>query len=82
MRENNAMTLAPNYLTPEEARLILRVSRNTLAAMIADGRIKAVDRRKPGGRYAKWLVLADSLYDPSDPAERLALGEIERGLGW
>lgn len=71
-----------NYLTPREACAILRVCLNTLADMIQDGRIQAVDRRKRGGKYAKWLILADSLYNPTDPAERLAQGEIERGLGW
>jgi hypothetical protein len=71
-----------NYLTPREACAILRVCPNTLADMIADGRVKAVDRRKPGGKYAKWLILADSLYNPVDPAEAVAQGEIERGLGW
>ena len=70
-----------NYLTPREACTILRVCLNTLADMIQDGRVKAVDRRKPGGKYAKWLILADSLYNPTDPAERIAQGEIERGLG-
>jgi hypothetical protein len=72
----------PNYLTPKEACAILRVCPNTLAAMLADGRVQAVDRRKPGGKYAKLLILADSLRNPVDPAERLAQGEIERGLGW
>jgi hypothetical protein len=71
-----------NYRTPREACTILRVCRNTLEEMIGDGRVKAVDRRKPGGKYAKWLILADSLYNPVDPAERVAQGEIEKGLIW
>jgi hypothetical protein len=72
----------PNYLKPREACAILRVCPNTLDAMIQDGRVKAVDRRKPGGKYAKWLILADSLYNPVDPAEDVEQAEIERGLGW
>jgi hypothetical protein len=71
-----------NYLKPDEACVVLRVCRNTLKDMIDDGRVKAVDRRKPGGKYAKWLIFADSLHNPTDPTERIALGEIERGLGW
>jgi hypothetical protein len=39
-----------NYRTPREACAILRVCRNTLKDMIDDGRVKAVDRRKPGGK--------------------------------
>lgn len=36
------------YWTFNEACQQLRCSRNTLKAMIADGRVEAVDRRKPG----------------------------------
>ena len=71
-----------NLLTPKEARAILKVSPNTLRRMIEDHQVEVVDIRKPGGKYAILRIKADSLRNPIDPAERLAQGEIERGLGW
>lgn len=54
------------YWTFNEACQQLRCSRNTLKAMIADGRVEAVDRRKPGGKYAKWLIKPHSLQNVAD----------------
>lgn len=71
-----------NLLTPKEARAILKVSPNTLKRMIEDHQVEAVDIRKPGGKYAIYRIKADSLRNPTDPAERVIMGEIERGLGW
>ena len=34
--------------------------------MIEDGRVEAVDRRKPGGKYAKWLIKPHSLQNVAD----------------
>jgi len=54
------------YWTVPEACLQLRCCRNTLLAMIEDGRVEAVDRRKPGGKYAKWLIKPHSLQNVAD----------------
>lgn len=56
-----------SWLTVTEACEHFRVSRNTLLEMIADGRVVAVDRRRPGSKYAKWLIQAHSLTSQADP---------------
>lgn len=54
------------YLTLTEACIHFRRSRNTLLAMIADGRLEATDVRRPGGKYAKWLIKPHSLRSMAD----------------
>lgn len=54
------------YLTIKQACAQLQVSRNTLLGMIEDGRVQAIDRRKPGGKYAKWLIHPHSLTSLAD----------------
>ncbi len=54
------------YWTIPEACRHLRCCRNTLLAMIEDGRVEAMDRRKPGGKYAKWLIKPHSLQNVAD----------------
>jgi hypothetical protein len=49
-----------------QACAYFQVSRNVLKAMIADGRVEAVDIRKPGGRYAKWRIKKYSLTNVAD----------------
>jgi len=71
-----------NLIKPKEACAILGVCRNTLARMIDSGQVEVVDIRRPGGKYAILRIKADSLRNPTDPAERAIMGEIERGLGW
>lgn len=54
------------YWTIAEACKALRCSRNTLLGMIEDGRVEAVDRRRPGGLYCKWLIKPFSLQNVAD----------------
>lgn len=68
------------YLTIRQACAALQVSRNTLLAMIDDGRIRAVDIRKPGGKYAVWRISA-SLVKALIQADEIKLREIERRIG-
>jgi excisionase family DNA binding protein len=53
-------------LTVKQACDYFQVSRNTLKAMIADGRVEAIDIRKPGGFYAKWRIKKHSLTNVAD----------------
>lgn len=53
-------------LTMKQACEYFQVSRNTLKAMISDGRVEAVDIRKPGGLYAKWRIKKYSLTNVAD----------------
>lgn len=68
-----------NYLTIRQACQALQVSRNTLLAMIADGRVQAVDIRRPGGRNAIWRVSA-SLVKAIIQADELKLRRLEERL--
>jgi excisionase family DNA binding protein len=69
-----------NLLKPKEACRILGVCRNTLLRMIEDRQVDAVDIRRPGGKYAIYRIKADSLQNPVDPADKIVMLDIERGL--
>jgi hypothetical protein len=56
---NAALTvqnLQKSVKTAIERSAALQICRNTLLAMIADGRIKAVNLKRPGGKYDVWRV--------------------------
>jgi excisionase family DNA binding protein len=53
-------------LTMKQACDYFQVSRNILKEMITDGRVEAVDIRKPGGTYAKWRIKKHSLTNVAD----------------
>jgi excisionase family DNA binding protein len=53
-------------LTVKQACDYFQVSRNVLKAMINDGRVEAIDIRKPGGAYAKWRIKKISLTNVAD----------------
>jgi excisionase family DNA binding protein len=55
-----------DLLTVKQACQHFKVSRNTLMAMIADGRLDAVDCRRPGGKYALWRIKPHSLQNVAD----------------
>jgi excisionase family DNA binding protein len=69
------------YLTIRQACDALQVSRNTLLAMIADGRVRARNLKKPGGRYDVWRVDVDSVGQELSVLERVKLRKIERRMG-
>lgn len=72
-----------SYLTINEACQYLNVCRNTLLAMIRDGRVKAVDFRQPGAKNAVWRIATISLQELGrwDISEAIKLREIERRIG-
>ena len=65
------------YLTINQACAALQVSRNTLLAMIRDGRVKAVDIKRPGGKYDVWRVVPE-IQTPVE--EQIKLKEIEKRM--
>lgn len=66
-------------LTIKQACAALNVCRNTLLAMIADGRVEAVDKRRPGAKYALWRIDAGSFGESVEG--RVKIREIEKRLG-
>jgi excisionase family DNA binding protein len=79
MRKKNKMT---NYLTIRQACAALQVSRNTLLAMIEDGRVKAINLKRPGGKYDVWRIdINVTQTDELVLARRIKLREIERKMG-
>jgi hypothetical protein len=68
-------------LKPREACRILGVCRNTLLRLIEDRQVDVVDIRKPGGKYAILRIKAESLQNPVNLLDKIAMLDIERGLG-
>ena len=66
-------------ITIRQACERLQVCRNTLLAMIADGRVKARDMRRPGAKHALWRIEADGLGENLE--DRVKLREIEKRIG-
>jgi hypothetical protein len=78
----------PNLLTIRQAAAEINVCRNTLRAMIDDGRVRAKNIARPGARKPTWRVIAESLKEfREEPLgtevleERLREAELERRLG-
>ena len=69
-----------NYLTIKQACAALQVSRNTMLSMIQDGRVEAVDIRKPNGKYAVWRISA-TLVKAIIQEHEIKLLEIEKRIG-
>lgn len=81
--ERGKLKKMTKYLTIRQACQALQVCRNTLKLMIADGRVKAVDIRRPGGKYAVWRISAIShrVLHRLSVEEQIKLREIERRMG-
>lgn len=79
----------PNLLTIRQAAAEINVCRNTLRAMIDDGRVRAKNIARPGAKKPTWRVVAESLQEfRVEPLgaevleERLRVAELERRVGW
>lgn len=77
-----------HLLTIPQTAARLHVCRNTVLAMMRDGRVRAVNLN-PGGKRPTWRIVAASLeafrVEPLGQAvleERLREAEIERRCGW
>ena len=77
-----------NLLTITQAAAQINVCRNTMRAMMDDGRVRSVNLN-PGGKRPTWRIVAASLetfrVEPLDEAvleERLREVELERRMGW
>ena len=65
-------------LTIRQAAAELNVCRNTLRAMIDDGRIRAKNIARPGAKKPTWRVVAESLQEFRDAT--LSLDIIEEKI--
>lgn len=81
------MKSAP-LLSIRQAAARISVCRNTILAMMRDGRLRAVNIN-PAGKRPTWRVVADSLegfraepLGEKELAERLREAELERRCGW
>jgi hypothetical protein len=79
----------PNLLTIRQAAAKINVCRNTMRAMMDDGRALAVNIAKPGAKKPTWRIVAASLeafrVEPLGQAvleERLREAELDRRCGW
>jgi len=63
------------FLTIAQACRFLQVCRNTLRAMIREGRVRALDLRRPGARKPTWRIDLASLADPN-PEQELQFYEL------
>ena len=77
-----------SLLTIRQAAAQINVCRNTLRAMIDDGRVRAKNIN-PRGKRPTWRVVAESLREFRDAPlgaelleERLREAELERRMGW
>lgn len=78
-----------NLLTIRQAAAEINVCRNTLRAMIEDGRVRAKNIARPGARKPTWRVVAESLQEfRVEPLgaevlkEKLREAELKRRVGW
>lgn len=78
----------PNLLTIRQAAAEINVCRNTLRAMIDDGRVRAKNIARPGAKKPTWRVVAESLEEfREEPMsaeileERIRQLDIEDRLG-
>jgi hypothetical protein len=76
-----------NLLTIRQAAAEINVCRNTLRAMIDDGRVRAKNIARPGAKKPTWRVVAASLKEfREEPLgagvleERLREAELERRI--
>jgi excisionase family DNA binding protein len=78
-----------NLLTIRQAAAQINVCRNTLRAMIDDGRVRAKNIARPGAKKPSWRVVAQSLQEfRIEPLgaevleEKLREAELQRRIGW
>lgn len=69
-----------NYLTIAQACAHFHRGRDTILAMIADGRLRAINLKKPGGKYDQWLVDPESAGIGVDLEEQIKLRQLEKRL--
>jgi len=80
--------MSANLLTIRQAAAEINVCRNTMRAMIADGRVRAKNIAARGARKPTWRVVAASLQEFREAAlsaeiieERIRELDIEERLG-
>lgn len=69
-----------SLITIRQACAALQVCRNTMLTMIADGRVKAVNLKKPGGKNDIWRVDISTVGQELSIQERVKIKKIERRL--